>query len=52
MADLNFQKNAQKRVFKGESSTGHVQFEFYQKLSQVYANRNDHVLKTDSIAYQ
>ena len=33
-------KNAQERVIKGDSSTGHAQFEFSQK----YTNRNDRVL--------
>ena len=33
-------ENAQERVIKDDSSTGHAQFEFSQK----YSNRNDHVL--------
>ena len=37
-ASLNISKNAQKRI------TGHAQFEFFQKKSQVYTNRNDRVL--------
>ena len=45
MANLNIHpKNAQKRVFKSDSSTGHAQFEFSKKSSQAYTNRNNRVL--------
>ena len=40
-------ENAQERVIKGDSSTGHAQFEFSQKWSQVYTNRHDRLLTAD-----
>ena len=42
--NLKCPKNVQERVIKGDFSTGHAQFEFSQKWSQVYTNRNDRVL--------
>ena len=38
-------ENAQEGVIKGNSSTGHAQFEFSQK--QVNANRHDRLLTAD-----
>ena len=46
MFNLNDRKINRKGYFKGDSSTGHVQFEFSQ-LSQMYTNRHGRHLTAD-----
>ena len=47
MADMNNRKINR----KGDSSTGHAQFEFSQKLSQVYTSRHGRLLTPDPLLF-